>query len=40
MTRFIIDTDAKTIDDVKGFNYDNYGFDANLSSDAELVFTR
>ncbi len=40
MTRYIIDTDAKTIEDVKGFNYDNYGFSEQLSSDNELVFTR
>ena len=40
MTRYIIDTDAKTIDDIKGFNYDNYGFSEALSSENELVFTR
>ena len=27
-------------DDVKGFNYEGYAFDANLSSDSKLVFTR
>jgi uncharacterized protein len=40
MTRFIIDTDAKTIDDLKAFNYENYAFDANLSTETKLVFTR
>ena len=40
MTRYIIDTDAKTIEDLKGFNYDNYGFSEELSSENELVFTR
>lgn len=40
MARFIIDTNAKTDDDLKGFNYDGYGFDANQSSETELVFTR
>ena len=40
MSRYIIDTEAKTIDDIKGFNYDGYGFDANLSTETELVFTR
>lgn len=40
MTRYIIDTDAKTIDDLKGFNYEGYGFSEELSSDNELVFTR
>lgn len=40
MVRYIIDTDAKTIDDLKGFNYEGYGFDANLSKGNTLVFTR
>jgi cytoplasmic iron level regulating protein YaaA (DUF328/UPF0246 family) len=40
MTRYIIDTDAKTIEDIKGFNYENYGFSEELSSKNELVFTR
>ena len=40
MTRYIIDTDAKTIEDIKGFNYDNYRFSEQLSSKNELVFTR
>ncbi|MCT4629415.1 peroxide stress protein YaaA [Winogradskyella sp.] len=40
MTRYIIDTDAKTIDDVKGFNYEGYGFSESLSSENELVFIR
>lgn len=40
MVRYIIDTDAETIDDLKGFNYEGYGFDANLSKGNTLVFTR
>ena len=40
MTRYIIDTDAKSIDDIKGFNYENYCLDVNQSSDTNLVFTR
>lgn len=40
MVRYIIDTNAQTIDDLKGFNYDGYGFDANLSQGNKLVFTR
>jgi cytoplasmic iron level regulating protein YaaA (DUF328/UPF0246 family) len=40
MVRYIIDNDAKTIDDLKGFNYDGYQFDANLSKGNHLVFTR
>ncbi|MCB0442932.1 MAG: peroxide stress protein YaaA [Flavobacterium sp.] len=40
MVRYIIDTNAETIDDLKGFNYDGYAFDANLSKGNKLVFTR
>jgi cytoplasmic iron level regulating protein YaaA (DUF328/UPF0246 family) len=40
MTRYVIDTNAKTIEDIKGFNVDNYRYTENLSSDNELVFTR
>jgi len=40
MVRYIIDTNAETIDDLKGFNYEGYGFDANLSKGNTLVFTR
>ncbi|MDD2822219.1 MAG: peroxide stress protein YaaA [Flavobacterium sp.] len=40
MVRYIIDTNAETIDDLKGFNYDGYQFDANLSEGNQLVFTR
>ena len=40
MVRYIVDTNAKTIDDLKGFNYDGYQFDASLSKGNHLVFTR
>lgn len=40
MVRYIIDSEAETIEDLKGFNYDGYGFDANLSKGNHLVFTR
>jgi cytoplasmic iron level regulating protein YaaA (DUF328/UPF0246 family) len=40
MTRYIIDTDAKTLEDIKGFNYENYGLSDELSTETELVFTR
>lgn len=40
MVRYIIDNDIETVEDLKGFNYDGYGFDANLSTEKELVFTR
>ena len=40
MVRYIVDTNAQTIDDLKGFNYDGYQLDANLSEGNNLVFTR
>ncbi len=41
MTRYIIDTNAQTIDDIKGFNYEDYGFSEEHSTKPnELVFIR
>ena len=40
MVRYIIDTNAETIDDLKGFNYEGYQYDFNLSKGNHLVFTR
>ena len=40
MTRYIVDTSANTLEDVKGFNYEGYGLSEDLSGDNELVFTR
>ncbi len=40
MVRYIIDTNAETLDDIKGFNYEGYAYDANLSKGNKLVFTR
>lgn len=40
MVRYIIDTNAQTIEDLKGFNYEGYQFDTNLSKGNKLVFTR
>lgn len=40
MVRYIIDTNAETLEDLKGFNYEGYQFDANLSKGNTLVFTR
>ena len=40
MVRYIIDTNAKTIEDLKGFDYEGYQFDDNLSKGNHLVFTR
>ncbi len=41
MVRYIIDTDAKTIEDLKGFNYEGYGFsEEHTVKPNELVFVR
>jgi cytoplasmic iron level regulating protein YaaA (DUF328/UPF0246 family) len=40
MVRYILDSNAKTIDDLKGFHYGGYEFDAKLSKDNHLVFVR
>ena len=40
MVRYIIDSNTETIDDLKGFNYEGYAFDSNLSEGNKLVFTR
>jgi uncharacterized protein len=41
MVRYIIDTEAKTLDDLKGFDYDGYRYSADESKKKnELVFTR
>ncbi len=40
MVRYIIDNSIENIEDLKGFNYEGYRFDENLSSNNELVFTR
>lgn len=40
MTRYIIDTAAKTVDDLKGFNYEGYNFSEPMSTENELVFIR
>ena len=40
MVRYIIDNDIETFADLKGFNYEGYSFDANLSKGNSLVFTR
>lgn len=40
MVRYIVDHKIESIDGIKGFNVNGYGFDQNLSTDTELVFTR
>lgn len=40
MTRYIIDENAKTMDDLKAFDIENYRFHEKLSGEHHLVFTR
>jgi cytoplasmic iron level regulating protein YaaA (DUF328/UPF0246 family) len=40
MVRYIIDNNIENVEDLKGFNYEGYAFDQNLSNANELVFTR
>ena len=40
MVRYIIDNDSTTIEDLKGFDIDGYGFSQEFSTETELVFTR
>jgi len=40
LTRFIVQNDIKTPEELKLFNSNNYAFDAGLSGDYQLVFTR
>ena len=40
MTRYIVDTDAKTLDDLKGFDYEGYNYSEPMSSKDDLVFIR
>ncbi|MDO6737189.1 peroxide stress protein YaaA [Wenyingzhuangia sp. 2_MG-2023] len=40
MVRYIIDHNIETLDGLKGFDCEGYAFDANLSTETDLVFTR
>ncbi|WP_303318085.1 peroxide stress protein YaaA [Flavivirga abyssicola] len=40
MARYVIDTNAETLDDIKGFNYEGYNFSEPMSTETELVFIR
>lgn len=40
MARYIVDTNAKTVEDLKGFTTAGYGFSDELSTENNLVFTR
>lgn len=40
MVRYIVENNIQDIDGIKTFNTEGYAFDANLSTEKELVFTR
>ena len=40
MLRFILDKNVKTLEELKGFNLDNYRFSEEMSAGNDLVFTR
>ena len=40
MVRYILDKNIETKEALKGFNYGDYAFDSNLSTETDLVFTR
>jgi hypothetical protein len=40
MLRFILDKNVKTLEELKGFNLDNYRFSEEISAGNDLVFTR
>ena len=40
MVRYIIDNNVKTLEELKGFNSEGYGFSEAMSTETELVFTR
>lgn len=40
MARFCAENNVQTLDEVKSYDIDDYRFDANLSTDDKLIFTR
>lgn len=40
MARYAIDNEIQSVEDLKGFDYEDYSFAADLSSENEWVFTR
>lgn len=40
MARYVIDTNAKTVEDLKGFNYNGYSFSESMSKTNDLIFVR
>jgi cytoplasmic iron level regulating protein YaaA (DUF328/UPF0246 family) len=40
MVRYILDHNVNTLEELKGFNTEGYGFTESMSTDTKLVFTR
>jgi len=40
MVRYMAENNITNVEDIKQFNVEGYGFDANLSTDTKWVFTR
>lgn len=40
MVRYLVENNIQDLDGIKTFNTDGYAFDANMSTETELVFTR
>ncbi len=40
MVRYILDNDVETLEELKGFDVEGYGFSETLSTETELIFTR
>ena len=40
MVRYILGHNINSVEGLKGFNYEGYAFDDNLSTETDLVFTR
>lgn len=40
MTRYLLDTNSSTLNDVKAFDYEGYHYSEHLSNERELVFIR
>ncbi len=40
MVRYILDNNVNTLEELKGFNTEGYGFSETMSTDTELVFIR
>ncbi len=40
LSRFLIERQSKSVEDIKLFNVDGYSFDSSLSNDNEFIFTR